>query len=164
MKKTFLKILSVIVVFVLTFTSVGLLNAFAADDEPEFPCGGVIEEVEVKILFLPPTSRVVIGKFGPIITGTVLKVTYPDGESEILTVEKNGDEYYAGDFSVYISYFDIESIQVVDYGIASKTIRITNEGTQLHGGYRGETDFKYLNLPSFADIAYLIFAYARIWF
>ena len=162
MKKLLLKTFSAILVFVLTFISTGLMNAYATDDEPDFPCGGVIEEVDVKILYAPMTSRVVIGGFGPVITGTVLKITYPNGESEILTVKKNGDEYYAGDFSVYMPYFELESIQVVDYGIVSKSIHISDEGKQ-HGGYIGETDFVYLNLPSFGDIIYLISAYFRIW-
>lgn len=163
MKKLLLKMFSVILVFVLTFTSAGLMNASATDDEPEFPCGGVIEEVDVKILYAPLTSRVVIGGFGPIITGTVIKVTYPDGESEIFTVEQNGNEYYAGDFQVYTYYFGLEP-NISDYGIESRTIRISNEGKQQFGGYSGITDFIYLNLPSFADIAYLISTYFRIWF
>lgn len=163
MKKLLLRSISVILVFVLTFTSAGLLSASATDDEPDFPCGGVIEEVEVKILYAPLISRVVIGGFGPIITGTVLKVTYPDGESKILTVEQNGNEYYAGDFQVYTYYFGFEP-NISDYGIESRTIRISNEGKQQFGGYSGAVDFVYLNLPSVVDIAYLISAYFRIWF
>lgn len=163
MKKLLLKTFSAILVFVLTFTSAGLMNASATDDEPEFPCGGVIEEVDVKILYAPPIRRVVIGGFGPIITGTALKVTYPNGESEILTVKQNGSKYYAGDFQVYTSYFGVEP-NITDYGIESRTIRISNEGEQQFGGYSGAVDFIYLNLPSFADIVYLISAYFRIWF
>ena len=161
MKKFLLKTVSLILVLILSFVSAGMLNAYAADDEPEFPCGGVIEEVDVKILYAPLTSRVVIGRFGPVITGTVLKVTYPDGKSEILTVVKDGGDYYAGDFSVYISYFDIESIQVVDYGILKQPLQI-NKDIENFVGYSGETDFLYLILPSFAEIIYLISAYCRI--
>lgn len=163
MKKLLLRTFSVILVFILTFTSVGLMNAYATDDEPDFPCGGVIEEVDVKILYAPLTSRVVIGGFGPVITGTVLKITYPNGESEILTVKQNGNEYYAGDFSVYVPYFELESISVVDYGIVSKTIHISNEDQQ-YGDYSGEADFIYLNLPTVMEIVYLISAYFRIIF
>ena len=163
MKKLLLKTFSAILVFVLTFNSAGLMNASATDDEPDFPCGGVIEEVDVKILYAPPISRVVVGGFGPVITGTVLKVTYPNGESEMLTVKQNGNEYYAGDFSVYMSYFELESIQVVNYGVVSKTIRISNEGNQ-HGGYSGYADFVYLNLPSVAEVFYLISAYFKMIF
>lgn len=163
MRKIFLNAVSVILVFVLSFTSVGLLGASAADDEHEFPCGGVIEEVDVKILYAPLTSRVVIDGYGPILTGTVLKVTYPDGESEILTVKQNGNEFYAGDYSVHMYYFGFEP-NISDYGIESRTIRISNEGKQQFGGYTGEADFVYLNLPSVSDIAYLISAYFRIWF
>lgn len=163
MKKNFLKALSLILVFMLTFISMGLLNAWAADEEPEFPCGGVIEDVDVKVIYTPLSNRVVIGGFGPVLTGTVLKITYPNGESEILTVEQNGNEYYAGDFSVYISYFGFEPV-IEDYGIVSESIYITNERKQQHGGYSGEADFTYLNLPSVVDIAYLISAYFRIWF
>ena len=162
MKKLLLKMFSLILVFILTFTSTVLL-AGATDDEPEFPCGGVIEEVDVKILYAPLTSRVVIGGFGPVLTGTVLKITYPNGDSEILTVEQNGNEYYAGDFDVYISYFGFEPV-IEDYGIVSESFYITNERKQQHGGYSGEADFIYLNLLSFADIIYLISAYCRILF
>lgn len=162
MKKLLLKMFSLILVFILTFTSTVLL-AGATDDEPEFPCGGAIEEVDVKILYAPLTSRVVIGGFGPVLTGTVLKITYPNGDSEILTVEQNGNEYYAGDFAVYISYFGFEPV-IEDYGIVSESFYITNERKQQHGGYCGEADFIYLNLPSVANIAYLISAYFRIWF
>lgn len=160
MKRRILKAAALILIMatVFSFTSPGFA---ASAEEADFPCGGVIEEVDVKILYAPPTSRVVIGGFGPVITGTVLKIIYPNGESEILTVKQNGNEYYAGDFSVYMPYFSLESIQVVDYGIISKTLYISNEGKQ-HEGYSGETDFIYLNLPSFGDIIYLISAYFRI--
>lgn len=161
MKTKFLKASAWIMIFATVF-SLTLTGFVASAEESDLPCGGVIEEVDVKILYAPPTSRVVIGGFGPVITGTVLKIIYPNGESEILTVKQNGNEYYAGDFSVHMSYFELESIQVVDYGIISKTLYISNEGKQ-HGGYSGETDFIYLNLPSFGDIIYLISAYFRIW-
>lgn len=161
MKTKFLKASAWIMIFATVF-SLTLTGFVASAEESDLPCGGVVEEVDVKILYAPPTSRVVIGGFGPVITGTVLKIIYPNGESEILTVKQNGNEYYAGDFSVHMSYFELESIQVVDYGIISKTLYISNEGKQ-HGGYSGETDFIYLNLPSFGDIIYLISAYFRIW-
>lgn len=161
MKTKFLKATAWIMIFATVF-SFTLTGFTVSAEEPDFPCGGVIEEVDVKILYAPLTSRVVISGFGPVITGTVLKITYPNGESEILTVKQNGNEYYAGDFSVHMPYFELESIQVVDYGIVSKTIYISTEGKQ-HGGYSGETDFIYLNLPSFGDIIYLISAYFRIW-
>lgn len=164
MKKGFLKTVSLVMALAIIFTSAFALAASAEDvAENDFPCGGVIEEVDVEILYAPLTSRIVIGGFGPVITGTVFKVTYLDGESEILTVKKNGNEYYAGDFQVYTYYFGFEPI-ISDYGIESRTIRISNEGEQQFGGYSGEVDLKYLNLPSFADIAYLISAYFRIWF
>lgn len=162
MKRNFLKAVSVIMVLVLSFTLVGLLNASAVDNEPDFPCGGVIEEVDVKILFSPPTSRVVIGRFGPVLTGTVLKVTYPDGESEILTVKKNGGEYYAGDYSVHLFNFGFEPI-ISDYGIENKALYLSRE-IENFVGYSGEADFIYLNLPSVADIVFLISSYFRIWF
>lgn len=153
-----------ILALAIILTSAFSISASAeGDSEPEFPCGGVIEEVDVKILYAPISNRIVIGGFGPILTGTVLKVTYPNGESEILTVEQDGNEYYADDFSVRITYFGIEP-EVEDYGIVSKNIYISNEGKQQHGGYSGVTDFVYLSLPSFADIIYLISAYGRIWF
>lgn len=162
MKTISLKTESLVLVLTVILTSVFALAASAEDaTENDFPCGGVIEEVDVEILYAPPTSRIAIGGFGPIITGTVLKVTYPNGESEKLTVEQNGNAYYAGDFSVHVSYFGFEPV-IEDYGIVSETIYISNEGKQ-HGGYCGIVDFKYLNLPSFADIIYLISAYVRIW-
>lgn len=160
MKKLLLRAISVILVFVLSFTSAGLLSASAADDEPEFPCGGVIEEVDVKILYAPLMNRIVIGGYGPILTGTVLKITYPDGESEILTVEKNGGHYFAGDYSVKV--FNIDPV-IIDYGITKENVCISR-GIENHVGYSGDAAFTYLNLPSAVDIAYLISAYFRIWF
>lgn len=162
MKRRILKAAALILIMatVFSFTSPGFA---ASAEEADFPCGGVIEEVDVKILYAPLTSRVIIGGVGPILTGTVLKITYPDGESEILTVKQNGNEYYAGDFSVYMPYFSLESIQVVNYGVVSKTIRISNEGNQ-HGGCNGYADFVYLNLPSVAEVFYLISAYFKMIF
>ena len=162
MKKIILKAVSLILVFMLTFTS-AVLFAGASDDEPDYPCGGVIEEVDVKVVYAPLPNRVVIGGFGPVLTGTVLRITYPNGESELLTVEENSDGYYAGDFSVYIDYFGFEPV-IEDYGIESKRFYITDEGKRQFGGYSGETDFVYLSLPSFADVIYLISAYCRILF
>lgn len=162
MKTKFLKASAWIMIFATVF-SLTLTGFVASAEESDLPCGGVIEEVDVKILYAPPTSRVVIGGFGPVITGTVLKIIYPNGESEILTVKQNGNEYYAGDFSVHMPYFELESIQVVDYGIISKTLYISNEGKQ-HGGYSGETDFIYLNLPSVMEFVYLVSAYFRMIF
>lgn len=157
MKKLLLKTVSLILVLILSFVSAGMLNAYAADEEPEFPCGGVIEEVDVKILYAPLTSRVVIGRFGPVITGTVIKVTYPDGKSEILTVVKDGGDYYAGEFDVYNYDVGYEP-DISNYGIKSRTIVISNEGKQEFGGYSGEVDLIYLSIPSFSDILFLIFA------
>lgn len=163
MKKKFFKTTSLVLVLVIVLTSAFSIAASAEDDsEIDFPCGGVIEEVEAEILYAPLASRIVIGGFGPVITGTVLKVTYPDGESEILTVKQNGNEYYAGDFSVYISYFGFEPV-IIDYGIVSEPIYISRD-IENFVGYSGMTDFTYLNLPSVADIVYLISAYCRIWF
>lgn len=164
MKKSLLKLISVILVFALSLTSAGLLfTGTAAEEEPEIPYGDVIEKVDVKILYAPLYSRITIGNFGPILTGTVLKVTYPDGESEILTVKQNGNEYYAGDFKVMISYFRFEPV-IIDYGFVSEPLFLSDEYKQVHTHHNGETDFAYLNLPSLTDIAYLISAYCKIWF
>ena len=161
MKRVLLKFISVILVFALSSASAGLFcTGAAAEEENDFPCGGVIEKVDVKILYAPLMNRVVIGGHGPILTGTVLKVTYPDGESEILTVEKNGNYYFAGDYSVRL--FNIDPV-IIDYGITKENFYISR-GIENFVGYSGKTDFVYLNLPSVVDIAYLISAYFRIWF
>jgi len=163
-KRVLLKFISVMLVFALSSASAGLFcTGAAAEEENNFPCGGVIEQVDMKIIYLPLYSRVVIGNFGPVLTGTVLKVTYPDGESEILTVKQNGNEYYAGDYSVHINYFGFEPV-ITDYGFVCEPLHISDEYKLQHTRYRGETDFVYLNLPSVADIVYIISAYCRIWF
>ena len=61
-----------------------------------------------------------------------------------------------------MDYFRVEP-DVTDYGIENKILSV-DKGIENFVGYSGEAEFKYLSLPSFADIVYLISAYFRIWF
>lgn len=153
LKKTLSLILSA-AILLCSFTM-----AFAASYEPEeeieFPCGGVVEAVDVKILYSPISSRILIGNYEPDLEGTVLLITYPDGKKEILTVEKKDRSYYAGDFSVNIYFwFDEEP---PEYGFVEKSMSVHYDMT--FGGYSGYKDFVYLYLPSIEDVPDLIRSY-----
>ncbi len=125
------------------------------EDEPEFPCGGVIEMVDVKILYSPLTNLISTGDFEPEIEETVLLITYPDGEKEILTVSKNDGLYTAGNFSARIwEYYDEEE---PSYGFVEKTLYIYYD--KLWGGYSGESELVYLYLPALEDIPDIINSY-----
>lgn len=151
------KILSLILSAVILLCS--FTTAFAASYEPEeeieFPCGGVIEAVDIKILYSPISSRILIGNYEPDLEGIVLLITYPDGKKEILTVEKKDEVYYAGDFSVNI-YFRFDE-EPPEYGFVEKSMSVHYDMT--FGGYSGYKDFVYLYLPSIEDVPDLIRSY-----
>lgn len=128
---------------------------YESEDEIDFPCGGVIEMVEIKFLYSPLSSRILIGNYEPDLEGTVLLITYPDGEKEILTVEKKERLYYAGNFKVNV-YFGIDEIPP-EYGFVKKPFFAHYE--MKWGGYDGDSEFIYLYLPSFEDFLGLIHSY-----
>ena len=59
----FKKIFSLLLAIIICSTA--FIPAFAENGyEPDFPCGGVIEGVEVRILYAPLKSRILYGDFG----------------------------------------------------------------------------------------------------
>ena len=157
----FKKILSLILsaaIIVCSFTTAFAVSSeanYENEDEPEFPCGGVIEMVDIKILYSPLSSRILIGNYEPELDGIVLLLTYPDGEKEILTVEEKDGLYYAGNFKVGINFwFDEEP---PEYGVVKKSLSAHYDMT--FGGYSGYKDFVYLYLPSFENIPDLVRSY-----
>lgn len=124
------------------------------EDDIEFPCGGVIEMVDVKILCSPLSSRISIGDYEPELEGIVILITYPDGEKEILTVEKKDGLYYAGNFIVSIWFSFNEK---PEYGLVNKILDVS--WYKDWGGYYSYTDFVYLYLPSFEEIPDIINSY-----
>lgn len=156
----FKKVITLLLAVVICFAA--FVTAFAeTDEEFDFPCGGVIEMVQVKILYAPIKSLVVYGDSELELSGIVLKITYPTGEEEILIVEKNGNQYHAGDFSVSVYNFgNTESAESVKYGIFDKQIHLYFDKT--HGGYTGDVNLFYLNIPTISDIYNLILNYSNI--
>ncbi len=152
------KIYSILTALLLLFSFVTIDARAYSEDETDFPCSGVIEEVSVKILYSPFANLVATGEFKTEIGGTVLLITYPNGEKEILTVERNDGLYSAGNFSAKIwkSYDE----KLPEYGFVKKTLYIYYD--KLWGGYIGEAEFVYLYLPSFDDIINIIHSYLTI--
>ena len=70
----FRKFLSVILAIIICI-STATVFAFAEDDsEGEMPTLPPTEDIEVAILYAPPTSRVIYDKAGPFIDGMILKI------------------------------------------------------------------------------------------
>lgn len=147
-KKTIALILTVFV----------LLSAFTpAFAEDDFPCGGVIEEVDVKILYSPLKSRIAYGDFGLSFSGMVLKITYPNGESEIVKVkEKCNTDYTAGNFSLSTYHLHKDEQAVGDYGFVRSYFSLHQELN--HGGYSAYPEFIYFNIPTPYDIYSFIYS------
>lgn len=140
-----------VVMLVVSLLSVGV-NAYA-EDEADFPCGGVVEELEVEILYSPILNRIAFSGCSSI-EGTVLRITYHDGKTEVVTIEKAGDGYRAGDFCVVFPYGSWDEVNVIEYGFVDRTMYITKDDTLWHS--YGYVEFGFLNLPSFSDVFYLI--------
>ena len=161
------KLLSVILAVLLCFgfvSAVGSAEEIENDsdflDTPTLP---TVEEVEVSAVYRPLKSLVSFAGFGPVLDGTVLKITYPDGTTEKVTLETNWtglSDYVAGDFNVYTSYFDTMEI---------KTPGINKKKVILHGMKNDETEcegictLSYLYIPSPAEMIYLIDSLVRIY-
>lgn len=143
--KKFCLVLAILMLFA------AVVPIYANAEEPDFPCGGAIELVDVKILYSPITSRIVLGKSDPKIEGTVLKITYPDGSNEILKVKKDGNRYCAGNFSGTIFDFCANGKENrCNYGIVCKTVSFSCY--KAFGGYEGDADFVYLCIPKLSEI------------
>lgn len=131
--------------------------AYAENTQEDLPCGGAIELVDIKVLFTPISNLIRISETKPSLTGTVLKVTYPDGTNEIVTVEKTENGYSAGKFSInYYSFDGLEMGEIINYGLVSKKITADSDNGAFEK-YSGDFEFVYLHLPSFEDIYYMIF-------
>lgn len=161
------KLLSVVLAFLLCFgfvSAVGSAEEIENDsdflDTPTLP---TVEEVEVSVVYRPLKSLVSFAGFGPLFDGTVLKITYPDTTAEIVTFETNWtglSNYVAGDFNVYISYFDTMNIKTP--GINKQ--RILLNGAKDDVEYEGVCNLDYLYIPSPGEIFYLIDSLIRIHF
>ena len=95
--------------------------------------------------------------------GTVLKIIYPDGQTEMVTIETNWtglSDYVAGDFNVYTYYFDTMKIKTL--GINKKKIILN--GIKNGVEYEGICDLTYLYIPSPAEFVYMIDSLVRILF
>lgn len=146
--------------------SLSAATVFAyAESEESSPTETEQIPVQIKFVYVPLKSRIVIGNFGPLFAGTVIRATYPDGTSELLTVRKTDNGYIAGDYKVEWNFFFIEQggIQptIINYGINSGVFRIINDNDET-SHYIGEELFNYLNLPSPTEIIFLIIFYAKI--
>lgn len=158
------KLLSLVLAFILCLGSFSIIaSAEGAEDDSDFvdtptlpPC----EEIEVSVVFRPLEGLISFAGFGPVFDGTVLKITYPDGETETVTLQTNWtglSSYVAGNFNVYINYFDTQEI---------KTPGINKKKIVLHGmkngvEYEGSCNLDYLCIPSPVECFYLVDSYVR---
>ncbi len=143
------KVLSVLLAVVLAVGAFSVAT-FAQSDE--------IRNVDVEIVYAPITSKIVYeSAFSPV--GIVLKVTYPDGKTENLTVERIDDgNYRAGNFNVTASLFKLEIIGVgtVQYfGMQSVPIVLDYEAAD-GTVYKGVVNCDFFNFPSFVSLIYII--------
>lgn len=154
MKNTISKITAFFLALVTVFS---LCTVVYADSEQkdDFLCGGVIEEADIRIVYIPLKSKIVFGNTEPDFEGMVIKVTYPDGKNEFLTVEKIRDYYYAGDFHITVwdnteldGRFKIKSFTGFEY--VSKTIYFDTE-IKNQIGYYDTVDFVCFKIPSPAE-------------
>ncbi len=145
--------LLLVVLMVISALSVGI-TAYA-QSEDDFPCGGVVEELDVEILYSPILNRIAFSGC-PSISGTVLKITYHDDETEFVTIEKTDDGYRAGDFKVVFPTGTWNEVNIIEYGFVSRKMYITKGEDTLWHSY-GYAEFGFLNLPSVLDILSLNF-------
>ncbi|MBQ2847241.1 MAG: hypothetical protein IJE74_03190 [Clostridia bacterium] len=159
--KTKISALLLILAIILSSISMSITAYAEIEEDPKFPCGGVIEEIKVRILYTPLSNLISISETEPTLTGTVLKITYPDGTSEIYTVEENEGCYSAGKFSVSVYRFNgVNMGEVINYGLVSQTLSVYFDD-EFPGGYDGDTEFVFLHLPSFEDIYQMISVYFK---
>lgn len=126
--------------------------AFAADGEDENETGvSSSEAVEVSAVYVPLKNRIAYNRFLASPNGIVLKVTYRDGRSEILTVKQDGEDYRAGDFNVTLSWFFLEALgQPSNYGMIAPQLYISKivDGVK----YEGAMSFKMLSIPNMLEL------------
>lgn len=153
------KILAIVMVLVLCFCSSTLITS--AEENPE---QSGADEVKVSIVFRPLKSYIVIGVSSPDLEGTVLKVTYPDGTSENVTIEKSDSDssgYVAGKHRIYTQLFN--DPQLISFGLNTEKIIVrcnSEDGAEYSGMC---SDYKYLYIPSAEEIFYFISALVRMY-
>ena len=150
------RILSIFLIFALSFGMCTIAFAeenigIPEDDVGFMPTLPPCEEVDVSVVYRPITSMVSFANFGPFLDGMVLKVTYADGTSEYITLEKDESDYWdyvAGDYYVYFGF--LETTEVKSPGINHKRIAI--DGFKGDMNYAGiYEDFSYLYIPSLGE-------------
>lgn len=162
------KLLSIIFALVLCLCS---LTVFASAEEnikePDYNEGFMptlppSEDVEISVVYRPLKSFVSFAKLGPFLEGTVLKITYSDGTSENVTLEKSNNdfsEYVAGDYYVYFGLFD--TMEIKSPGINKKTIVI--DGFKNDVNYSGVYSMSYFYIPHPAECFYLLISLFKIY-
>lgn len=153
------KLLSVVLVFVLFLCSLTVIAS--AEENPE---QSGADEVKVSIAFRPLKSYIVVGVSSPDLEGTVLKIIYPDGTSENVTIEKSDSDssgYVAGKHRIYTQLFN--DPQLISFGLNTEKIIVrcnSEDGAEYSGMY---SDYKYLYIPSAEEIFYFISALVRMY-
>ena len=71
------KLSSLLLVMLIVISAVSVGMTAYAQTEDDFPCGGVVEELDVEILYSPILNRIAFTGC-PSIAGTVLKIEYYD--------------------------------------------------------------------------------------
>lgn len=162
------KLLLIILAFVLCFSSLTVIayaeeNADAPScNEGFMPTLPPSEDVEVSVVYRPLKSFVSFGNFGPFFGGAVFKITYSDGTSENITLEKSDNdfsEYVAGDYYIYYGLF--ETMEIKTPGINKKTIVI--DGFKNDINYSGNVNLSYLYIPTPIECYYLLTSLFKIY-
>ena len=149
------KLSSLLLVMLMVISAVSVGMTAYAQTEDDFPCGGVVEELDVEIFYSPILNRIAFSGC-PSIAGTVLKIAYYDDETEFVTVEKTDDGYRAGDFKVVFPTGTWNEVNIIEYGFVCRELYLTKGEDSLWHSY-GYAEFKFLNLPSVSEILSLSF-------
>lgn len=148
------KFLSIILAIVICITSAGCF-AFAENDSDGDIMLPLSEEVEISIIYTPVKSRIIYNQFGPLLEGIILKITYFNGKTEILKVEKVENGYKAGDFSVSAFCFFLEAMgQPANYGTKDVSFYVSKYENDVL--YEGVTDFSVISIPNPIEFFYCL--------
>lgn len=143
------KLLSIILAIIISLCSVGFF-AFAEDDSDGDIMLPPSEDVKVSIIYVPVKSRIIYNKISPFLEGMVLKITYFDGNSEILKVEKVENGYKAGDFSISSYCFFLEATgQLSNYGAKTLSIYVSKHENNML--YEGVTNYSAISIPNIIE-------------
>lgn len=125
------------------------------------------EDVEVSVVYRPLKSFFVFGVSSPDLKNTVLKITYPDGTSEKVKIEKSDNDfsdYVAGKYYVYIYTGAFNEPELINPGVNSKKIIVDYYEPEEGVEYSGMCDeYKYLYIPSAEEFFYIISALIKIY-